>query len=385
MGNDIDLSIVIPCLNEEKTIESCIIKAKRAFKELKITGEVIVVDNGSTDRSVEVAKRAGARIVHQNIKGYGSALKKGFEKALGKYIIMGDGDDTYDLSDIKKFWNYLSNGIDFVIGSRLKGKIYPKAMPWLHKYVGTPVLTFLLNTFFKAKITDVNCGMRGFTKEIIEKLDLRSNGMEFASEMIIKVVQNRLSIKEIPINLYPGPEGRIPHLNSFRDGWRHLRFMLLFCPKYLFLYPGFFMSLIGFLFMIIFFFKTKFFNIPLGISTAVMANALFLMGMQIALFGISAMIVQRNKGVLEYDKISLWIENKFTLERGIVFGGIIFVIGIIAGIIIIYIFLEYAYNLEDVHVLFTKLAIASIFFVLVGIQIIISSFSIRLFISSQDW
>jgi len=374
-----ELSVVIPCLNEERTIGLCIEKALHAFAELHINGEVLIVDNGSIDRSVEVAEKAGARIVHQDIKGYGSALKKGFSEARGRYIIMGDADNTYDFFAIGGFVNVLRQGVDFVMGSRLRGTIFPGAMPWLHRFVGTPVLTMLMNIFFKAHISDVNCGMRGFTKEAIIRLDLRSTGMEFASEMIIKAVAKKLIIREIPINLYPAPFARTPHLNSFRDGWRHLRFMLIFCPKYLFLYPGLLLFILGLFFMCLFFFKTTLFHIPIGLSTAVLANALLLMGMQVALFGVYAIILQTAQGLLEEDNISRFLKNNFSLEKGLVLGGIILTIGMLACAVIITLFFTLAYNLPYVNIPLTKAAITSIFIALTGIQIIFSSFYISLF------
>jgi len=198
MDTNIELSVVMPCLNEAETIEGCIAKAFHSFAEIGISGEVVVVDNGSTDDSVKIAENAGARVIAEDVRGYGSALKRGIREARGKYIIMGDADNTYDFSKIKEFVKLLREGTDLVMGSRLRGDVHPKAMPWLHRWVGTPVLTKIINLFFNIKISDVNCGLRGFKKEAIEKLGLRCNGMEFASEMVAKAGQKRLNIKEIP-------------------------------------------------------------------------------------------------------------------------------------------------------------------------------------------
>lgn len=370
----LELSIVIPCLNEERTIAICVEKARKAFQDLKIEGEVLVVDNGSQDRSSELAGKAGARVVHQGVKGYGSALKKGFEEASGRYIIMGDADGTYDFSAIGDFVRQLRSGSEFVMGSRMRGVIFPGAMPWLHRYFGTPLLTMIINRFFRTRISDVNCGMRGFTRAAILKLGLSSKGMEFASEMIIKAAMSGLDIREIPINLYQSPVERTPHLRSFSDGWRHLRFMLFFCPKYLFLYPGLLLFVIGMVFMVLFFLNTTLFGIPFGLSTMVLACALLLMGMQVALFGVFALLFQTGRGMAEEDGICSFLRNNFTLERGLITGGILLFLGLLAFFAVILIIISSAMWQPHVNVPLTKAAIASIFIMLLGIQIIFSSF-----------
>ncbi|OGU02991.1 MAG: hypothetical protein A2X82_18150 [Geobacteraceae bacterium GWC2_55_20] len=374
MSDTLELSIVIPCLNEERTIAICVEKARKALHDLAIKGEVLVVDNGSQDRSAEVATSAGARVVHQDVRGYGSALKKGFEEACGTYIVMGDADGTYDFSSIVDFVSLLRSGSDFVMGSRMRGVIFPGAMPWLHRYFGTPLLTTIINRFFKTTITDVNCGMRGFTREAVLKLNLGSKGMEFASEMIVKAAINRLVIREIPINLYPSPVERTPHLRSFSDGWRHLRFMLYFCPKYLFLYPGLLLFTIGMFFLGLCFLNSTPFGIPFGLSTLVLANALLLMGTQVALFGVFALLYQAGQGMVEEDAICRFLRNSFTLERGLITGGAILFAGLIALSSVIWNIINYAMWQPQVNVPLTKAAIASIFIMLLGIQIIFSSF-----------
>jgi glycosyltransferase involved in cell wall biosynthesis len=220
-----EVSIVMPCLNEEKTIGICIKKAKQAIRELKLDAEVIVSDNDSSDKSVEIAESLGARVVHQSLRGYGNAYKKGFAQAKGKYILMGDSDNTYDFTDISRFIEPLKKDYDMVMGTRLKGKIMPGAMPWLHQYIGNPFLTGLIRLLFKSHISDAHCGMRSFTKGAYEKMHLKTAGMEFASEIVINAIKARLRIKEIPITLYANRE-RIPHLNSLNDGWRHIKFIL---------------------------------------------------------------------------------------------------------------------------------------------------------------
>jgi glycosyltransferase involved in cell wall biosynthesis len=232
------VSVVIPCLNEVKSIAICIDKALAAIREIGTIGEVIVADNGSTDGSIEIAEQHGARVVHVEAKGYGSALRAGIEAAGGAFIVMGDADDSYDFSEIPKFVAKLQEGNDLVMGNRLRGQIKPGAMPWHHRFIGTPVMSGILNIFFRAGIGDVNCGMRGFTKELYDRLDLRTTGMEFASEFAVKTARSGARVAEIPITLWPDKRGRPPHLRSFRDGWRHLRFMLLYAPNWLFLVPG---------------------------------------------------------------------------------------------------------------------------------------------------
>jgi len=382
---DIELSVVMPCLNEEGTIADCIKKTFDAFGQMAIAGEVVVVDNGSTDGSVEVATNAGARVVREDVRGYGQALRRGFEEAYGKYIIMGDADNTYDFSEIVEFVKLLREGADLVMGSRLRGKIYPDAMPWLHRWVGTPVLTKVINLFFNVRISDVNCGMRGFKKESIRSLDLKCRGMEFASEMVARAGQKKLNIAEIPISYRATPPGRTPSLLTFADGWRHLRFMLMFSPRYLFLLPGLIIFLFGLLFTTVLFLKESIviFNIPLGVSTAIFANACLLTGLQVMLFGIYAIIHNSSQGLIERDRISDFFEKNFTLERGLVIGAVILGVGIIMGITTIVLIFKLTGDFSEIHVSLTKLAAVSIFIVLLGIQLIFSSFYISLFSTTK--
>ncbi|MGA7785836.1 MAG: glycosyltransferase family 2 protein, partial [Candidatus Acidiferrales bacterium] len=240
-----EISVVIPCLNEANSLAICIEKAFAAFAENGLEGEVVVADNGSTDGSVEIAESCGARVVRVANRGYGAALRAGISDAKGRFIVMGDADDSYDFSVVSQFVQKWREGYSVVMGNRFKGGIRPGAMPWHHKYIGNPGLTALLNIFFGTGIGDSHCGMRGFSREVFDRLDLRSTGMEFASEFIIKAGQLGVPIAEIPVTLWPDKRGRPPHLRSFRDGWRHLRFMLLYAPNWLFLLPGGFLFLLG--------------------------------------------------------------------------------------------------------------------------------------------
>jgi len=245
MQEPLKLSIVIPALNEEKTIGICVSKALKAIKDIGVPAEVLVADNGSTDATVRAAEQLGARVKAVPAKGYGNVLMGGFLAASGEYLIMADADDSYSFEEIKPFYDKLQQGYDLVVGNRFKGKIQKGAMPFLHRYLGTPVLTALMNCFFRTGIGDTNCGMRGMTKEAFRKMHLKAGGMEFATEMIVKASVLKLKIAEVPCNLYRDKRGRKPHLNTWGDGWRHLRFMLIFTPTWTFLVPGALITLLG--------------------------------------------------------------------------------------------------------------------------------------------
>jgi glycosyltransferase involved in cell wall biosynthesis len=363
------LSVIIPCLNEEKSIAACVTKARHAMEKMKVAGEVLVVDNGSKDRSAELAEKAGARVVPHTVRGYGSALKRGIAEARGRYLIMADADNTYDFGEIPKFHRLLEEGADLVMGSRLRGKIERRAMPWLHRWVGTPVLTLILDLFFNARITDANCGMRGFTKTAMERLKLKCNGMEFASEMVVKAAQKRMNIKETPINYYAADPDRVPNLHTFRDGWRHLRFM-----------PGLVLLLVGLGLSAALLLKTVIvFHVPLGLSAAMFANALVFMGLQVILFGVYAIIFNTSQGLMEEDRISRLVKKYFSLETGLVFGGLVLLAGLLLGGMTIGMLWQASTSMSQVDIPVTKLSVISIFMVLLGIQIIFSSFYLSLF------
>lgn len=239
-----EVSIVIPCLNEENSIGIVVEKAKRAIETMGVSGEVVVADNGSTDRSMEIALSKGARVVHVQQKGYGSALRGGIEAAQGQIIVIGDADDSYDFLEAPRLVAKVKEGYDLVIGSRFKGQILPGAMPWTSK-IGNPIMTTILNLLFRVNTSDSQSGMRAFTKEAYRKMQLQATGMEFASEMLIKASKARLKIAEVPITLHPDKRGHPPHLRPIRDGWRHLKLMLTHSPTVLFLVPGLFLMLLG--------------------------------------------------------------------------------------------------------------------------------------------
>jgi hypothetical protein len=241
----IEVSVVIPCLNEARTIGICVEDAQTGLQRSGVIGEVVVADNGSSDGSIEIAARQGARVVHAPIKGYGSALRKGIEEARGAFIVMGDADGSHDFSEIPRFVVKWREGWEFVVGNRFRGEIKPGAMPWHHRHIGTPMLSALLSLFFRTGIRDINCGMRGITKNLFHRLDLRTTGMEFASESLIKAAKLGVPLSEVPITVRPDSRGRPPHLRTFRDGWRHLRFILLCAPNWLFLVPGCLLTVLG--------------------------------------------------------------------------------------------------------------------------------------------
>lgn len=321
----LELTILMPCLNEAKTLETCIKKAQKSLKENNIEGEVLIADNGSTDGSQEIARKCGARVVDVELKGYGSALIEGTKNAYGKYIIMGDSDDSYDFSNIMPFVEKLREGYDLVMGNRFKGGIEKGAMPWSHKYIGTPVLSFLGRVFYKSKIGDFNCGMRGFKRRSIIKLDLKTTGMEYASEMIVQATLNKLKIAEVPTTLKKDGRDRPPHLKSFRDGWRHLKFLLIYSPKHMFLLPGLLLIIFGILGMIIT--NSNIENVNLGIHTMLYSGAAIVIGFQTIIFFILAKVYAINSGMHPKNDKIINTLKEITLEKGVILGILFILIG----------------------------------------------------------
>ncbi len=319
--NKIELSIVLPCLNEEKTIGKCIEKTLEVIKQHNINAEIIVADNNSTDKSREIAENLGAKVISVPEKGYGNALRKGIEDAQGEYIIFFDSDLSYSPEDLLKILEKLREGYQLVIGSRIKGHIAKDAMPFLHRYIGTPIMTFLAKILFKANISDINSGMRGLTREAFKKLDLHSEGMEFASEMIAKAMWAGITITEVPINFYPDQRGRKPHLRTVRDGWRHLQLMFHFCSFTWFLVPGLSLSILSYLIMILLFDKVY----PLiAYFTALLLNIL---GTQILLIGIIA------QGRVKGSKFKYYPSNIFKLLSKIIKVEVGTVLGLVTSIV----------------------------------------------------
>ncbi|HUY36939.1 MAG TPA: glycosyltransferase family 2 protein [Pirellulales bacterium] len=283
----IEVTIVMPCLNEAETLPRCIAKAQQAIRTHRLRAEIVIADNGSSDGSQAIAERLGARVVAVSRKGYGSALRGGIEAARGRYVVMGDSDDSYDFSSIYSFIEKLRNGYDLVMGNRFQGGIMPGAMPWKHRWIGNPVLTGIGRLFFRCPAGDFHCGLRGFSKEAYERMQLQTTGMEFASEMVIKSTLKGLRIAEVPTRLHKDGRSRPPHLRSWRDGWRHLRFMLLFSPRWMFLLPGFVCFLIGLIVSLALVGgPLEIAGVGFGVHTLLVAGFLCLLGHQLLVFGL---------------------------------------------------------------------------------------------------
>jgi glycosyltransferase involved in cell wall biosynthesis len=374
------LTILMPCLNEAETIESCVRKAFRSLDQLNLAGEVVVADNGSTDGSRERAEALGARVVPVSERGYGAALQAGIIAAKGDWIVMGDADDSYDFSHLAPFISRLDEGYDLVMGCRLPqggGKIMPGAMPWKHRWLGNPGLSWLGQLFFRAPVTDIYCGLRAFSRAAILRLNLLAPGMEFACEMVIKATLHGLRITEVPITLYQDGRTRAPHLRTWRDGWRTLRFMLLFSPRWLFLWPGlviFFIGTIGMLLMS---------GGPLVLgqiraerNSMLVSGMLMLVGYQAIFFGLFTKIYSQSMGLRPEDsRLERWFKL-FSLEKGILFGLFLVASG---GVVLVVAMARWA----AVHFgslagdeLTPRLVIWSVIATTLGIQTIFNSFFI---------
>jgi len=333
MADAPELSIVMPCLNEADTLASCIEKAQRALREHAIRGEIIVADNGSTDGSQAIALRLGARVVDVAQKGYGNALMGGIAASRGKYVLMGDADDSYDFSEIHKFLEKLRQGYALVQGCRLPsggGTVAPGAMPTLHRWWGNPMFSFLARRWFGAPVHDVYCGMRAFTRELYDRLDQRCTGMEFATEMIIKSSLYAQKIAEVPITLHPdGRKSHAPHLKTFRDGWRTLRFFLMYSPKWLFLLPGMLLVLLGLIGYAIALPRLTIHGIHFDAHTSLVASMAILCGYQAMLFAVFSKTFAIAEGLLPMDAKMEWFYSVMNLERGLVAGVLSLVIGLV--------------------------------------------------------
>jgi glycosyltransferase involved in cell wall biosynthesis len=365
------ISIVMPCLNEQETVGICIRKAQMTLNKLGLKGEVIVADNGSTDSSIEIAKSLGAKVVHEKEKGYGNAYRTGIEAAKGKYIIIADSDDSYDFTDIGRFITPLQVGVDFVIGTRFKGKIEKGAMPWSHRYIGNPILTMILNSMYRTHVSDAHCGMRSFTKEAYEKMNLQTTGMEFASEMVIKATQMKLQTIEVPITLYPSGRKRPPHLRPFRDGWRHLRFMLLHSPTHLFIFPGTVLFILGILVLFIL--------LPgpltvghqiVDLHIMILASLLAILGFQLINLGFYARIYAVTHDFVPETINLRRLYKLFNMERGLIIGFLIFLIGFATNLYILIVWMMNKFEPMNR----VRVALAASTFIIIGFQIIFSSF-----------
>lgn len=329
---EVEVSIVMPCLNEADTLASCIEKAQRALREHGISGEVVIADNGSIDGSQGIAARLGARVVNVEAKGYGNALMGGIDAARGRFVIMGDADDSYDFLEIPKFVEKLRGGYELVQGCRLPaggGRVMPGAMPFLHRWWGNPMFSILVRRMFWAEINDVYCGLRGFSKVLYDRLQLRCTGMEFATEMIIKSNIYGIQITEVPITLHPdGRKAHKPHLKTFRDGWRTLRFFLMYSPRWLFLYPGALLIMLGVLGYALALPGVAAIGVTFDAHTLLFSSLFVLLGYQSILFAIFAKTFAINEGLLPGNRRMTRFYEIVNLERGLLLGAASLVIGI---------------------------------------------------------
>lgn len=378
----IAISAVIPCLDEERTIGVCVRKAREAIAEMGITGEVVVVDNGSTDRSAEVARESGARVVVQQVKGYGAALQRGIEAARGRIVVMGDGDDSYDWSAIAPFVRKLEQGYDLVVGNRFRGGILPGAMPRLHRYLGNPVLSAITRLAFGVKLGDVHCGMRAFTKNAFERMRTGTLGMEFATEMVANAARHGLLIAEVPTRLYPDKRDRPPHLRSFRDGWRHLRYILTYAPDYLYLGPGIAMLAAGLLLQLLLAAgPVRIGGMYFGIHYVALGAMLALAGFNVVNLGVlaKAFISQRYRAVKS--RTVNFVTRRFTLEGGLVAGAVLMGVGLLTDAVILVNWLQSpGRSMEDtVHLAFVATTM-----VVLGLNLVFSSFLLAMVVSARS-
>jgi len=360
------VSVVIPCLNEAENIERCVSAALGALRDGAIDGEVLVVDNASEDDSAALATAAGARVVSEPRRGYGSAYLAGFAAARGKYIVMADADLTYDFNEIPRFVSELNDGAELVMGDRMDN-IQPGAMPWLHRYIGNPLLSGLLNFFFRTGVKDAHCGMRALRRDVLPRLDLRTTGMEFASEMVIRASKEHLKIAEFPIEYHP--RGGESKLSSFRDGWRHLRFLLVHSPTHLFVVPGMLLAGLGTLILVFVGAGLDFFGRAWGLHTLIAGSLLMIVGTQVLALGLCA----HAYGTYFMGEKDPWFDRmraRFRLEHGLLLGGVFMLIGVAMGAVIVATWISHGFgSLADEH-----LAVVAASLVIVGIQIFFSSF-----------
>lgn len=374
----LELSVVMPCLNEAATVTTCIAKALGFFSQHGVRGEVIIADNGSSDGSQELARAAGARVVDIAQKGYGSALMGGFQAAQGRYIIMGDADDSYDFTALMPFLEKLREGNQLVMGNRFRGGIDPGAMPIHHRYLGNPVLTGLGRLFFSSKCGDFHCGLRGFHRQILDKLDLRTTGMELASELVVKAELHGLKITEVPTRLAKDGRGRPPHLNSWRDGWRHLRFLLLYSPRWLFIYPGWLLIVVGTaLSLWLLPGPHRILSVEFDVHTLLYASGFILLGYQAVTFGFFARVFAVSEGLMPTNPQLEGRLEKLPLEKGIVAGLACAGLGIVGTLLALGAWRSLGYgNLDASSTL--RLVIPSVTLLLLGGHTILASFFLSL-------
>ena len=374
--DEIELSVVIPCLNEAETLPLCIEKCLTVFEHLHLLGEVVVCDNGSTDGSVKIAERLGGRVVHESKKGYGNALIAGMKAARGKWLVMGDADNTYDFSDLAPFLQKLREGYDLVVGNRLTAGLEKGAMPWMNRYIGTPLLTAVLCLFYRTDVKDSQCGMRAMSREAFQRMNLKCPGMEFASEMLVKASLSRLKISNVPISYSLSASNRTPHLRPFRDGWRHLKFLLIFSPTYLFFVPAALLLTGGFSILILLLRYPVFhlFHLKMDTHWTIVGSASVLLGSQILSIFFFAKVLALTRGYLPYDRLTQRLYRTFRCEHGLLLGIVLFLAG---WAMACYILLKWITGRFGPLYEF-RLGIFGMTLIVVGIQIIFASFFLSL-------
>jgi glycosyltransferase involved in cell wall biosynthesis len=377
VSEPVELTILMPCLNEAETLARCIEAARLGIQRAGVRGEILVADNGSTDGSQAIAEKSGARVVTVAEKGYGSALRGGIRAASGKWILMGDADDSYDFSEADRFVKKFREGFELVMGCRLPvggGTILSGAMPWKNRWLGNPVLSFIGRLFFKCPAHDFHSGLRGFTKAAFEKMDLQTTGMEFASEMVIKSTLKQLKIAEVPVTLRPDGRTRPPHLKPWRDGWRHLRFMLLFSPRWLFFAPGIFLSLLGIILGgVLSVQNVAIGGINLNVGTLMMACMAVVVGFQLVAFAFFTKVFAIAEGLLPDDPKFSRVFKFFNLEKGILIGLVVLLAGIALFLRAVWIWRQHNFGELDYEQNLRRLIPAATLIVL-GVQIVFSSF-----------
>lgn len=371
---EIEVSIVMPCLNEARTLANCIRQARRGLEENGLVGEILIADNGSDDGSREIAQSEGARVLAVPQRGYGAALLGGIKEARGRYVIMGDADESYDFSALMPFIEKLRGGADLVMGNRFRGGIEDGAMPPLHRYLGNPVLTGIGKLFFGSACGDFHCGLRAFRRDAILNLDLRTTGMEFASEMIVKATLAKLRIEEVPTTLSRDGRDRPPHLRSWRDGWRHLRFLLLYSPRWLFFYPGALLALLGALLMLWLLPGARRVGaVTLDVHTLLYAAAAVLLGYQAIVFGLFTKIFAISEGLLPEDARLNRLFRFITLETGLVAGALLLLLGVFGTLRAVWLWNGAGFGPLD-YGRTMRLAIPSVLALTLGCQTIFASF-----------
>lgn len=374
-----ELTILMPCLNESETLANCIKKAITFLQTEKIHGEILIADNGSTDGSPEIAKSLGAKVISVEKRGYGAALRSGIQHACGRFIIMGDADDSYDFSNLNLFTHKLREGYDLVMGNRFRGGIIKDAMPLLNRYLGNPALSLIGRIFFKSKVGDFHCGLRGFRRDKVQHLDLQCDGMEFASEMIVKAAINNLKITEVPIHLYPDGRSRPSHLRPWRDGWRHLCLLFLLSPRWLFLHPGLFFLTFGFMLMLMLItgpIQIKHAN--LDIHTMLFSGLFMIVGLQTIMFAFFAKRIADSHRKIHHNPSNGWKILKYIkMEHGLIIGFLFLLMGGGGSCYSLLYWVHHSFgHLIPAHMM--RILIPSVTLLTLGIQLIFTSFFMKL-------